>query len=69
MLYGKLALGVYRSSDGGKTWSQLPAIKGNLQTLVADPSNPNQVDLALSYPTEVHHFVNNVWHSLTPPAQ
>jgi photosystem II stability/assembly factor-like uncharacterized protein len=67
-LYGKLALGVYRSTDGGKTWSQLPAIKGNLQVLVADPSNIDQVYLALSYPTEAYHFANNAWQSITPSA-
>lgn len=69
VVYGKLGLGVYRSSDGGQNWQQLPAIKGNLQVLVADPSSVNQVYLALSYPTEVYHFqsTNNAWHSLTPP--
>lgn len=68
VIYGKLALGVYRSKDGGKTWSQLPNIKGNLYALVADPSNPNQVYLALSYPTLAYRFENNAWRSITPPA-
>lgn len=70
VIYGKLGLGVYRSTDGGKTWSQMPAIKGNLQVLVADPSNANQVYLALSYPTEVYHFqnANKAWQSITPSA-
>jgi photosystem II stability/assembly factor-like uncharacterized protein len=67
-VYGKLALGIYRSNDGGKTWSPLPTIKGNLQTLVADPSNAEQVYLALSYPTETYHFASNAWQSITPPA-
>jgi photosystem II stability/assembly factor-like uncharacterized protein len=68
IVYGKLGLGVYRSADGGKTWSQMPEIKGNLQVLVADPSNANQVYLALSYPTAVYHFqaANNTWQSITP---
>jgi photosystem II stability/assembly factor-like uncharacterized protein len=68
VIYGKLALDIYRSSDGGKTWSQLPAIKGNFQVLVADPNNVNQVYLTLSYPTWVYHFANNAWQSLTPAA-
>ncbi len=68
VIYGKLAAGVFRSTDGGKTWSQLPAIKGNLELMVVDPNNSNQVYLALSYPTEAYHFANNAWHSLTPSA-
>jgi hypothetical protein len=68
IVYGKSGLQVYRSTDGGKTWNPLPTIKGNLYELVADPSNPNQVYLALSYPVEMYHFqaTNSVWKSLTP---
>lgn len=70
VVYGKLGLGVYRSTDGGKTWSQMPEIKGNLQVLIADPTNANQVYLALSYPTEVYHFqdAKQAWQSITPSA-
>lgn len=71
MLYGKQGLGVYRSTDGGQTWSALPPIKGNVTNLVADPSNTDQVYLALSFPTEVYRFQasNSAWQSLTPAAQ
>lgn len=70
VLYGKLALGVYRSSDGGQSWQQLPAIKGNLAILAADPGNASQVYLALSYPSAIYRFqnTNHAWQSLTPAA-
>lgn len=69
-IYGKLGLGVYRSTDGGKSWSKLPNIKGNLQVLVADPTNAQQVYLSLSFPSEVYLFQaeNKAWHSITPAA-
>lgn len=68
IIYGYLALGIYRSEDGGQTWSQLPVIKGNFAVLVIDPNNMYQVYLALSYPTKVYHFqiTNNTWKSITP---
>lgn len=67
VVYGKLAVGIYRSVDGGKTWSQLPNVNGNRELMVVDPSNSDQIYLALSYPTEAYHFANNAWQSLTPP--
>ncbi len=70
VVYGKLGLGAYHSTDGGKSWSALPPIKGNLTVLAADPTNVDQVYLAISYPTEVYHFQSsdNAWKSITPPA-
>lgn len=65
-LYGKTGTAIYRSTDGGQSWTRLPAIKGNLYNVVADPNNPAQVYLSLSYPTEVHRFGPNGWTSLTP---
>ncbi len=60
---------VYVSHDGGQSFTVASQSSyASLQTLVADPSNPNQVYLALSYPTETYHFVNNAWQSITPPA-
>jgi photosystem II stability/assembly factor-like uncharacterized protein len=68
ILYGKTGRQVARSSDGGKTWTPLPAIKGNLGNLSVDVDNPDQVYLSLSYPAAVYTFVANSasWHSLTP---
>jgi photosystem II stability/assembly factor-like uncharacterized protein len=75
VVYGKLGLGVYRSNNGGQNWSALPAIKGSQQALVgdvlvADPTNPAQVYLALSYPTVVYRYqiASQSWQSITPPA-
>ncbi|MBE3558009.1 MAG: exo-alpha-sialidase [Ktedonobacteraceae bacterium] len=67
-IYGRTAQGVFRSTDGGKTWSTLPKIKGNLYNLVADPENAPQVYLTMQYPTELYRFdsASNTWLSLTP---
>ncbi|HVU68652.1 MAG TPA: hypothetical protein VHD63_16065 [Ktedonobacteraceae bacterium] len=68
VIYGKLAVGIFRSTDGGKTWNELPNVNGNRELMAVDLNNPDQIYLALSYPTEAYHFANNTWHSLTPPA-
>ncbi|HEY6407533.1 MAG TPA: hypothetical protein VIY29_08705, partial [Ktedonobacteraceae bacterium] len=67
-VYGKTGLAVYRSSNGGHTWSALPHISGNLAVLAADPSSALQVYLSLSYPTAVNRLQQNGagWQSLTP---
>lgn len=67
-VYGKTGLAVYQSSDGGRTWSALPHISGNLAVLAADPSNASMVYLSLSYPTAIYQLQQNRagWHSLTP---
>jgi photosystem II stability/assembly factor-like uncharacterized protein len=67
-LYGKTGTVVYRSIDGGRTWTALPRIKGNLFNLEVDPANPEQVFLSLSYPTEMYRFdkASRTWKSLTP---
>ncbi len=69
-LYGHTATAVYRSTDGGKTWSALPHIAGNLFGLAADPNNASQVYLSLSYPTAVYYYnaQQGKWESLTPKA-
>jgi photosystem II stability/assembly factor-like uncharacterized protein len=70
VVYGKTGLAVYRSSDGGHTWSALPHINGNLAEMAVDPSNPSLLYLSLSYPTEVYDFQpsDTAWQSLTPKA-
>ena len=73
-IYGKTGLAVYQSSNGGRTWSALPHISGNLAVLTADPVNASQVYLSLSYPTAVYLFQKctggacprPLWRSLTP---
>jgi photosystem II stability/assembly factor-like uncharacterized protein len=73
VVYGKLGLGVYRSPDGGKIWNELPVIQSSQQSLsgdvlVADPTDANQVYLAISYPTAAYQFQSTgaTWKSLTP---
>jgi photosystem II stability/assembly factor-like uncharacterized protein len=67
-VYGKTGLAVYQSANGGRTWTALPHISGNLAVLAADPGNAHQVYLSLSYPTAVYHLQQNSagWQSLTP---
>lgn len=69
-LYGHTAAAVYHSIDGGKTWSPLPHMAGNLFGLAADPNDASQVYLSLSYPTEVYYYnaQQGKWASLTPKA-
>jgi hypothetical protein len=54
--------------NGGRTWSALPHISGNLGVLAVDPSNASQVYLSLNYPTAVYHLEQTGigWQSLTP---
>jgi photosystem II stability/assembly factor-like uncharacterized protein len=70
VLYGKTAQRIYKSSDGGKNWSDLPVIKGNIQALTPDPDNGARVYIALSYPTAVYSYEqgSEAWSSLTPKA-
>lgn len=70
LLYGKTATAIFRSTDGGHTWSTLPHISGNYQTLAANPTDPSQVYLSLSYPTAVYRLGSSgqSWLSLTPSA-
>lgn len=70
VLYGRTGTAVYRSTDGGHTWSPLPHIAGNLGNLAVDPTNATILYLSLSYPTEVYRFsqTNAIWSSLTPKA-
>jgi photosystem II stability/assembly factor-like uncharacterized protein len=70
LLYGKTGQAIYRSTNGGRTWSTLPTIKGNLQNLVPDLHNSSLLYLSLSYPMEIYRFNqdNGQWTSLTPKA-
>jgi photosystem II stability/assembly factor-like uncharacterized protein len=70
LLYGKTGQAIYKSTDGGHSWQALPATKGNLQDLAADPSHPGRLYLSLSYPVEVYRFSQSdgKWSALTPKA-
>lgn len=70
LLYGKTGQALYRSTDGGHSWTALPPIKGNLQDLAPDKHNSALLYLSLSYPMEVYRFSqdNGQWTSLTPKA-
>lgn len=74
VLYGKTGQSVYRSTDGGKSWNALPVMQINQKSLTgnvltADPTDANQVYLAISYPVVTYHFqsAGNDWKSITPP--
>lgn len=75
VLYGKTGQNIYQSTDGGKNWSQLPVMQISQKSLTgdvltADPTNANQVYLAISYPVVTYHFQSSgqTWKSITPPA-
>ncbi len=70
ILYGETGIKTFRSSDGGHTWTALPHIDGHLNAMAADPANPDQVYLSLSYPTAVYQLQAGEakWQSLTPQA-
>ena len=69
-LYGKTGTSLYRSSDGGKSWSKLPPLQGNYFNVVAHPDNAGEVYISLSYPVAVYRFDQSSqhWTSLTPKA-
>jgi photosystem II stability/assembly factor-like uncharacterized protein len=77
LLYGKTASTIFRSIDGGHTWSALPpptGSHGSLYALAADPTNSALLYLGLSYPTEVYRYNQDSkdgkpWTSLTPQAE
>ncbi len=70
LLYTKTGQAIYRSTNGGRTWTTLPPIKGNLQNLVPDLHNSALLYLSLSYPMQIYRFNqdNGQWTSLTPKA-
>ncbi len=67
-LYGKTGTAVYRSTDAGKNWMQLPPMKGTLASLAVDTTNPSNLYLSLSYPVQMYHLNQDSWTSLTPKA-
>ncbi len=76
VIYSHSYLHITRSSDGGKTWVDLPALKsnnsnaGSYSSVAVDTSNALKVYLSISYPTEVYTFDpgSATWSSLTPKA-
>ncbi len=76
VLYSHSYLHITRSSDGGKTWVDLPALKsnnssaGSYSNVAIDRDNALKVYLSISYPTEVYSFDpgSTTWSSLTPKA-
>jgi hypothetical protein len=73
-VYGRTGISVYRSSDGGKTWTALPrleaqsATNGRLEYFAPDPAQASVLYLLLSYPCGVLRYdeSNGQWTSLTP---
>ncbi|GAC1643624.1 MAG: hypothetical protein NVS4B12_08050 [Ktedonobacteraceae bacterium] len=76
VLYSHTYLHIIRSSDGGKTWSDLPTLKsnnsnaGSYSNVAVDADNAAKVFLSISYPTEVYSLDlgSTTWVSLTPKA-
>lgn len=70
VLYGRTGTAVYRSTDGGHTWTAMPHVNGNLGDIAISPSNAMQPYLSLSYPAAIYRFnqSSKTWISLTPKA-
>ncbi len=76
VLYSHTYLHITRSADGGKTWTDLPALKsnnssaGSYSSIAVDADNGQTVFLSISYPTEVYSFnlSDTMWTPLTPKA-
>ena len=72
LLYGKTGTNLYRSSDGGRSWTALPQLSGGtFSVLAVVPNDPSEIYVSLSYPTEMYRLNANGtgWTSLTPPAK
>ena len=72
LLYGKTGTNLYRSSDGGRSWTVLPHLSGGtFSVLVVVPNDPSEIYASLSYPTELYRLNANGsgWTSLTPPVK
>jgi hypothetical protein len=70
LLYGKTGTNLYRSSDGGHSWTALPHLSGgNYSVLVVVPDDPSEIYASLSYPTAMYQLnaAGTGWTSLTPP--
>src|SRR5436305_141626 len=74
-IYGHTGISVYRSGDGGKTWTVLPklpeaqsATNGRLEYFIPDPTHASVLYLLLSYPSGIWRYdeSNGQWTSLTP---
>jgi hypothetical protein len=70
LLYGKTGTNLYRSSDGGTSWTALPHLSGGtFSVLVVVPGDPSEIYASLSYPTAMYRLnaAGTGWTSLTPP--
>jgi len=76
VIYSHTYLHITRSSDGGKTWVALPALKtsnsnaGSYSNIAVDADNATTLYLSISYPVEMYSLSQNstTWSSLTPKA-
>lgn len=70
LLYGKTGTNLYRSSDGGHSWTALPHLSGGTYSVLAIvPGDPSEIYASLSYPTTMYRLnaAGTGWTSLTPP--
>ncbi len=72
LVYGKTGTSLYRSSDGGRSWTALPHLSGGTYSVLAVvPGDSSEIYASLSYPTEMYRLnaAGTGWTSLTPPIQ
>ncbi len=76
VIYSHTYLHITRSSDGGKTWTDLPTLKsnnssaGSYSSMTVDADTVTTVYLSISYPVEMYSIDlgSTAWASLTPKA-
>jgi hypothetical protein len=76
VVYSHTYLHITRSSDGGKTWTDLPTLKsnnssaGSYSSMTVDADTATTVYLSISYPVEMYsiNLGSTAWTSLTPKA-
>ena len=76
VIYSHTYLHITRSTDGGKTWTALPALQttnssaGSYSNIAVDADTATTLYLSVSYPVEMYSLSpsSTTWSSLTPKA-
>jgi photosystem II stability/assembly factor-like uncharacterized protein len=63
ILAGSYGDGLYRSEDGGETWSCTPVIKDeDIHHIIGHPNQPDLLYASLGYASLTHRWSDDEWH-------